>query len=180
MEQNFKNLNLDLKVIKDYGLTIDKYLVLLYKYLQSKGIQSEYFNPPVLYNSVSELLSSNWLDIDGNLLPKALELFESKDDKFEEFYNTFPQRVPSGRPLRATTVNSKAGKVTHKKWLKEVNKSDRNKVIQLLKKQVEFMQFKGNLEYLNNIDTWLNQHVWEKYEYLLNTNVPKKLKNDDI
>jgi hypothetical protein len=181
MEQDFKKLELDLKTIKAYGLSITEYLYLFQLYLNYKEVTSIYFkHDDPLLAEVNNLFLNEWIVSSKDLSNKGLGLFESEEDMFDIFYNTFPQRVPSGRPLRTMDLNSKAAKVTHKKWIKEVNKSERKKVINILKKQIDFMTSKGNLEFLNNIDTWLNQHIWEKYEYLLMTNISTKLKNEDL
>lgn len=101
---------------------------------------------------------------------RGLGLFEVQDaDKnFQEFWNTFPQKVPDGhgsfRVLRSIKLGTHDAEVCKKKYLKLI-KSDplmHSKIISGLKNQLVIERHR--LQYINNPETWLNQKIYEKYQ----------------
>lgn len=108
---------------------------------------------------------------DVHLRQKALDLFDNSgnkgDSKFMTLWTKFPMKVPDGkgghRVLRSKTSDTHSGKVCKEKWLKIV-KADplqADLMIKGLDKQLETCR--GNLQYLNELEFWLNKRVWEKY-----------------
>jgi hypothetical protein len=104
------------------------------------------------------------------LTKKAVELFEStgNDKLFEELWSLFPQKVDDGRGgfrvLRAVSIESKDAEVCRAKYLAIIKGriEIHSHIIKCLKAQLHAEKYK--LMYLNNLQTWLNQKIWERYE----------------
>lgn len=111
-------------------------------------------------------------DLFGNIgmHDKTINIFKgeaSTDSLFDELYKTFPRKVPDGkggfRVLRADSLDSKDAKTCKKKYL-EIIKNDvsaHKKIINAL--GTELRARKNSMQYMNNLETWLNQRVYEKY-----------------
>lgn len=104
------------------------------------------------------------------LLPKGLNLFEEDDmeKKFLELWNLFPREVPNGkggiRLLRASSPESRNADVSKTKYFEKIKGKPglHDKIITCLKKQLQIEI--DSLQYMNNIETWIHQQIWEKYE----------------
>lgn len=163
-------LGINLTEVKRLKLNLNEYLTLL----NLQGTIS--FKPRD--EDIDSLLRKGYLSQLGAqivLSPKAVRYFEA-NELFEEFYNTFPHTVPDKygeeRPLRTVSSTSQSAAVTKSIWKKKV-KGDvdlQQKIIEILKAEIDWRKRKGGIQFMNNIDTWLRQHNWEKYEYLLKTN----------
>jgi len=108
------------------------------------------------------------------LRQSALDLFTLRDleKSFLEFFNSFPMKVGNGagsRPLRPKSSEAMSVKDTRKKYINIINKNPdlHEHILKVLNAQIDMLKKTNSLQYMNNIDTWLNQRVWEKYEYLL-------------
>ena len=154
--------------VKGLGLTVNTYLALMMLKYGNIGYK-------ISENDLQELFSKGWIEsatIESDLSPKAKRYFTSTE-LFEEFYTTFPHTVPvdfkEPRPLRTVSTTTNAAKATQIRWLKRVkgNIELQKKIIQILKAEINWREINDTLKYMNNIDTWLNNYTWEKYEYLL-------------
>jgi hypothetical protein len=163
-------LLIDLTEIKRLKLTINEYLTLLH---------------------TNNIIEYNWLDKDIDSLvekeflkklskqvilsEKAINYFESSE-LFNKFYHIFPHKVPGRfgeeRPLRTESSNTSSALVTKGLFKKKIrgNKNLQEHIINVLSAEIDWRQNNNSLQYMNNIDTWLRQHNWEKYEYLLESN----------
>lgn len=108
----------------------------------------------------------------------GLDIFEDGvDDKFIEFISVFPNTVPNGRggkrPVSPNTVETKEGSKLRKKWnlVTKGNTELQDKVIKCLEAEIEYRTRQGDLQFMNNAETWLNNHNYEKYEFLLEESV---------
>ena len=100
-----------------------------------------------------------------------IELFSSDfDQMFAELVSTYPMKVNSpGRGIRilhAKDPNARANEKSKNRYKKIVSgKLYKHKhIIACLKKQL--IVDKESLAYLQNLETWINNHTWEKYENL--------------
>lgn len=166
-------IQIDESEIKSLKLNINQYLLLL---LINGSIIDFVWTQSDL-NRLIELGYLNKLPNDKVVLsPKAINYFQSSD-LFNEFYETFPHIVPGrlgeDRPLRTLSSNTKGALITKGLWKKRVkgNTELQNHIINVLKAEVDWRTNNNSLQFMNNIDTWLRQNNWEKYEYLLNNNV---------
>lgn len=169
-------LLIDLTEIKRLKLSLNEYLTLLH------------FNNSIEYNyskeDINNLLEKDFLRLLSNnlpvLSPRAVTYFES-GELFEEFYYTFPHKVPGRfgeeRPLRNESIETNGALVTKGIFKKKTrgNQSLQRHIIDILQAEVSWRENNNSLQYMNNIDTWLRQNNWEKYEYLLNSTENKKL-----
>ena len=119
----------------------------------------------------------------SNLGPLNTKYFNNIE-LFEKFYNTFPHTVPvdhgDPRPLRASSINTNTAKVFKTKWSRKVrsNLELQAKIIKILEAEIQWREENDTLKYMNNIDTWLNNYNWEKYEYLLNLDIGTDMTKD--
>jgi hypothetical protein len=88
---------------------------------------------------------------------------------WSELLSHFPLKVYTKgnvRILRAKDAdarnNQKAKKAYHKVIGKNVAKH--NKIVNCLKNELEFRKSNNSLEYMQMLQTWVNQHTWEQYE----------------
>jgi hypothetical protein len=101
--------------------------------------------------------------------PAGLKVFNPENDLFEEFYKTFPHKVPTNTGFRPVSTNDPDGmsaRVTHVIWNKVTKGKPylQEKIINNLKKELTHRQAEGSLGFLQNIDTWLRQATWEKWD----------------
>ena len=100
-----------------------------------------------------------------------IDLFISDfDSMFAELVSTYPMKVNSSsrgvRVLHAKDPDAMANKKAKIRYKKIVdNKLYKHKyIMNCLDKQLKIER--NNLEYLQNLETWINNHTWEKYENL--------------
>lgn len=102
------------------------------------------------------------------LRQKGIELFEGTD-LFLRFVNTFPIKTPSGRYLSPLRNKGIAIDKLRKKWdrLFANNPGMQKKALEVLEAELSWRRSTAQMEFINQIDVWLNQANYEKYEYLL-------------
>lgn len=161
-------ISIQSEVLKLHQLTISEYVFLksLYEDLKDfEGLLGEIDS--------SALEKAGWIKVTNSegviLRQKALELFEPKDDLCLRFINTFPVKTPTGRYLSPVGLTGMTVENIRKRWNKHF-KNDvgaMKKAIEVLEAELKWRRLQNNLEYIHNIETWLNQRDYEKYEYLL-------------
>lgn len=88
---------------------------------------------------------------------------------FVEFYNKYPIRVGS-RVLRAADIDTVIGKKHEKKYLSKVkNKEQHNRAVEATESFVDKQKSVGKLQYLPNMETVLNNAMWESWVSLIET-----------
>lgn len=193
MEDIFK---IKLSDLKKHNLNLQEYLTLRYLYHKKHGdweILIESFGP-VSSIFINSLESKGYIkickDIDDcskvgelfELREKANQLFEETTDYFLKWLTMFPIKTPSGRYLSTTSDDTILGKKLRKKWkaLFKNNTLMMQHVIDVLEAEMEWRRKNGKFEFMHNIETWLNQGDFEKYEYLLSDKKDKinKIRRD--
>ena len=154
-------IEIDLELLEEIGLHPNEYIAL---YCKHKGINiSESIDESVNYEYLRD---KEWLDENWELTNKWLDLFAADyDDLFKELIETYPAIVESpGRGKRVLHAkdpgalsNMKAKNKYRKITGEKVNVHKR--IMKLLGVQLS----QGNLGYLQNLETWLNNYTWEKY-----------------
>jgi len=113
---------------------------------------------------------------ENNLVPtkKAKDIFEDKGEAmWYELVSIFPHKVPNGtggyRPLRALDPDAKSNEKAKKKYLKIVknNLSLHNHIIKVLSEEIKYRKSTTQFLFMHNLETWINQRDWEKFEFLL-------------
>lgn len=165
-------ITVDLTNLKNNNLTPSEYIYLYL--LNCTTCEQITLIEPSVIKSLEEKGFIKITDEGASLRMKGIDLFRVKDkDPFLEFWNTYPVRGGT-RILRAVSSESKLGKKCREKYEKLIkNKPElHNKIVACLNKQLELERFK--LQYMQEIDVWLNQQTWEKYEHLLIESKPKE------
>ena len=96
-----------------------------------------------------------------------IDLFSSDfDQMFAELISTYPMKVSTNRGYRilhAADPNCKSNQKAKAKYSRIVGtkKFVHDKIIKLLKVQLRVER--GKLEYMQQLEVWLNNHTWEKY-----------------
>tara|TARA_R110002020_G_scaffold144768_2_gene317919 strand:- start:81 stop:632 length:552 start_codon:yes stop_codon:yes gene_type:complete len=100
-----------------------------------------------------------------------IDLFSSNfDQMFAELISTYPMKVNtktrSVRILHAKDPDAKSNEKARNKYRKIIsNKVYKHRhIMNCLDKQLTVEKY--NLAYMQNLETWINNHTWEKYENL--------------
>jgi hypothetical protein len=163
-------LTVDILEISKFELNLNEYFTLMrfMHDMENKSfpfIPDERFFPSLL---AKELIEKSDTDDSYHLTEKGIRVFKG-DDLFEEFYATFPNKVPMGsgfRPVSTQDPNGISAKATRAIW-DRITKGKpylQRNIIDNLKKELASKTANGSLGYLHNIDTWLRQATWEKWD----------------
>jgi hypothetical protein len=171
-------VTIDILALGQMKLNINEYLTLL-KFQHDAEQKSFPFEPD--YRYFPRLLEDGFLkkneDNTYSLGEAGLRVFKG-NDMFEEFYGIFPHKVETGlgfRPVSTTDVNSISAKVTRGIWERVIKNKPylQQKIIDGLKRELAHRKADGSMAYLHNIDTWLRQATWEKWD-----DIPDKKTNN--
>ncbi len=163
-------LTLDILEISKLGLNLNEYLTLMRMQHDSEK-KSFPFEPDIRF--FPSLFEKGLIKVSDSgsyiLSDLGANVFKGDEDLFEEFYNTFPNRVPVGsgfRPVSAVNVEGVSAKTTREIWNRVTKNKPylQRKIIDSLKKELAHRKNTNTLSYLHNIDTWLRQATWEKWE----------------
>jgi len=166
------NIVLNLPQLVGLGLTPNQYVYLALLYSQGDIVAKMLVN--LADEEYKYLLEQDYITYDNKkrvqILAKGDRLFhpqEEEDDLFSEFYKAFPRKVPDGkggiRVLRAENLDSKDAETCRRKY-NNIVKGDKKlhkKILGALKTELRIK--KNSLQFMNNLETWLNQRVYEKY-----------------
>ena len=164
-------ISIDLAELRRLKLDLNEYLTLLNK---ANIIDNFKYGE----NEINKLIEKKYLNKIGEtivLAPKAVVYFQAKE-LFREFFDTFPHTVPDRggeeRPLRTASIETEGAAVTGSIWRRKVkgNINLQERIIEVLRAEIDWRMRQNTLQYMHNIDTWLRQNDYEKYDYLLNTN----------
>jgi|TARA_R110002020_G_scaffold137687_4_gene307108 hypothetical protein len=166
------NIEIDLSLLKENHLSPDDYIFLYL--IWRKGFNTVESIP--LRIKATRLEHDGWITLNDELdhtkfvvQQKFKDLYLADADKmFEELVELYPFKVLSptrgARVLRAKDPNSMSNKKAKNRYKRIIqNKPHLHRyIIKCLKTQLEHE--KDNLGYMQNLDTWINNHTWEKYE----------------
>ena len=163
-------IEIDLELLKTTNLTPDEFIGLYltlrkgYSYLDELTLNIDWKNLENKEYITIETLGTH------TVTDKFRQLFSNNfDAMFEELISVYPSKVSSSngvRVLHAVDPKAKSNLKARNRYKKVVgNKLHvHNKIMKLLKVQLNIQQ--DNLAYLQNLETWINNHTWEKYENL--------------
>lgn len=163
---------IDLKKFLESGLDLLEYLALLKAYHYSISKIDLSLNIPI--ETLIKLQDQGLIKIGSNgifIREEGLKLFEDKRDKYyQKFFDLFPKKVPNtrggSRILSPVDIGSHISQEAYKKW-RVLTKNDvelKEKIIACLNIEIETRKKSGDLAYMHNIVTWLNQRNWQMYE----------------
>lgn len=117
------------------------------------------------------LIESNYLFSIGDdknplyeeLVPteSAYELLglSKSDSWFEELWSIYPRVTPNGRMLKQISKDK-----AKKKYLKHVSKEQNHRnIISLLRKELLHRMIHNSTNYMQNLETWLNNESWNSF-----------------
>lgn len=158
-----------------HKLSIEEYFILMLLVEKEIDTLKELYS--VFPSTVFSLEADNYIRINKHncwdniiVTTKATSIFSNKDNdeiKFDEFWDNFPIKTPSGRCLRP---NNKmwGGETTKdyieakKKYLSVVKSLENHQTIVSILAEKAKKATKEDREYENNIITYINQRKWQK------------------
>ena len=165
-------VEIDFEVLKDTKMSADDFLYLYIIY--RKGFN--YLKQLNLKPNVEKLQKDGYVKLSEHpenhtIRQEFIDLFSCDfDQMFAELISTYPMKVTtSGRGIRilhAKDPDAKANEKSRKRYKKIVeNKPYKHKhIINCLNNQLKIER--DNLGFLQNLETWINNYTWEKYENL--------------
>lgn len=157
-------MDIDLKFITDQNLSPDEYTYLYIVYREAYPLLEK-----VKLSDIRQgLIDDGWL-VEGDLdlvSSKFERLFVNDFDvMFAELIATYPNRVKTSsgsiRVLCAKDPQAHSNKKARSRYERVVKNKPHlhTYIIDCLKKQLKVMDD----QYMQNIETWLNNYTWEKY-----------------
>lgn len=164
-------IDIDFEILQETQMSADDFL---YLYLLHKK-NYNYLSNLNLKPNLDQLQHAGYIKLGETpdqhcVRQEFIDLFSSNfDQMFAELIGTYPMKVttPRGvRVLHAKDPDSKANLKCKLRYKKVVgDKLYKHKhIIKCLNNQLQVE--KHNLAYLQNLETWINNHTWEKYENL--------------
>ena len=163
-------IEIDLELLKTTDLTPNEFIGLYltfrkgYSYLDELTLNIDWKNLEDKGYIITEPLGTH------TVTNKFKQLFSNNfDAMFSELISTYPNRVYTStntRVLCAVNPKAKTNLKAYKRYKAIVgNKLHvHNRIIKLLKVQLKMQE--DSLGYMQNLETWINNHTWEKYENL--------------
>lgn len=173
-------IQIDLDYLVEKELTINQYLSLMKLYLYQ--VEKRTLPIVVTKEDIQFLKEGEYLETSGDevfLTAKGKDIFEFTEDLFVKFFETFPHKVPDGtggyRILGTKSHETIMGSKMRNKWLSitKGNKPLQERIIRALQNEIRYRTRTHSLLYMQNMETWLNNGTWEKYE-----DVQEEIKNN--
>ena len=165
-------VDVDFEVLEQTGISADDFLYLYIIY--RKGFN--YLNNLNLKPNLEDLQEKGYIKLgetpDHHVIRQEfIDLFSSNfDQMFAELIGTYPIKVTTInrgiRVLHAKDPDAKANlksKLRYKKVVGDKVYKHRH-IMNCLDKQLTIER--NTLSFLQNLETWINNHTWEKYENL--------------
>ena len=161
-------VQIDVNLLVESGISADDFLALYAIYRKGfKTLDKLKLNP-----NWDDLQSKGYVKLGDSvekhiIRQEFIDLFSSDfDQMFAELINTYPMKVSTNRGYRilhAADPNCKSNQKAKAKYSRIVGtkKFVHEKIIKLLKVQLRVER--GKLEYMQQLEVWLNNHTWEKY-----------------
>jgi len=162
------NIEINTDFLTAYGLSADDYLYLYI--IQRNGY--EYLQTLTLNPDIDSMIDKGYLKLSEgkHVVTAAFKMLVTSnyDAMFTELIEAYPMKVQSpGRGVRILHAKDPKARANEKakkryKQIIKANKGKHDHIIKCLNIQLDVD--KDNLGYLQNLETWLNNHTWEKYE----------------
>tara|TARA_Y100001938_G_C7922464_1_gene345194 strand:+ start:58 stop:609 length:552 start_codon:yes stop_codon:yes gene_type:complete len=165
-------IDIDFEILQETGMSADDFL---YLYILHKE-NYNYLSNLNLKPNLDQLQNAGYVKLGETpdqhcVRQEFIDLFSSDfDQMFAELIATYPMKVTTSnrgvRVLHAKDPDAKANlkcKLRYKKVVGDKLYKHKN-IIKCLNNQLKIER--DNLGYLQNLETWINNHTWEKYENL--------------
>lgn len=170
-------IEIDTERLTNLGLSSDEYVYLTM--LSRNEIDSS-----LKLNVDLELLQTNgWVKIGEDDEVTLRDKFDSStisdfDQMWHGLLSRFPLKVINQgtvRMLRAKDPDSKANSKSKAKYKKIVgtDKEKHDRIIQCLNRELDLRRKGNGLGYMQMLETWINNHSWEKYTDTNDTTEPE-------
>lgn len=173
---------IDIEYIRSKGLYVEEYLFLRNQFVTGidKIVSMQEVIRPINLDRLEALLFIKKTPEGIILRKKTLEMFNT-DDLYDKFISIFPIKTPSGRPLSPLRAGGKNYEAIRKKFNKLFkSRAAAENAIKVLEAELLWRKQQNNLEYQNNVETWLNQANYEKFEYLLEEDLKAEEKAENF
>jgi len=114
------------------------------------------------------------------LTDRGRNIFEPKEDLFEQFFTLYPHRVPDGvggfRALGTASSDTVFGNKMRKKWhnITKGNSQLQKDMIRALDYELTYRKRSGSLNFMQGMEVWFNKATWEKYIDAAKEDEPKR------
>ena len=165
-------IDIDFEILQETGMSADDFL---YLYILHKE-NYNYLSNLNLKPNLDQLQNAGYIKLGETpdqhcIRQEFIDLFSSDfDQMFAELIATYPMKVTTSnrgvRVLHAKDPDAKANlkcKLRYKKVIGDKLYKHKH-IIKCLNNQLKIER--DNLGYLQNLETWINNHTWEKYENL--------------
>lgn len=165
-------IELDFAILEETGMSADDYVYLYIIY--RKGFN--YLQTLALKPDLLALQHKGYIKIGDSveehiIRQEFIDLFVSNfQAMFAELVGTYPMKVNTGRGttrvLHATDPDAKSNDKARERYKKVVGDKayKHREIMKCLDKQLKIER--ENLGYLQNLEVWINNYTWEKYENL--------------
>lgn len=167
-------------------LTADLYILLYCKYhdncILPDILRHTTVEDPILMEYLEQ---EEYIKITGEkefvLRQKAIDLFHTSTPQINwlEFLGKFPAKVPARnggtRPLKIANPDSKGNDRIRKKYMALIKDKPQlhTFIIEVLEAEMQMRKDSNSFQFMQNMDTWLNQANYDKFSYLLDKNIKK-------
>ena len=164
-------INIDLNLLKDTEMSADEFLALYLVYRKGYGYLYELnLNIDWIKLEINSYVKLGEEIEDHSVRQEFIDLFiKDFDSMFAQLVSTYPMKVNTNngvRILHANNPDAKSNDKARNKYRKLVEgKAHVHKRIMTLL-DVQLQVERNNLAYIQNLETWINNHTWEKYENL--------------
>jgi len=171
-----EKVNLDMLV--SAGISADEYIFL--KLLKEERYQSLEKVKNLLTVQIDKLVKKGYLrrdNLKATYLHERysirarfnLDFYGNTDSMWAEIVSTYPHKVPSPsggtRVLHAQDADALSNQKAKTRYLKAINNDVKvhRRVVAALKRELH--EKRSNLQYLRNLNTWVNNYGWEEFDY---------------
>lgn len=176
-KENNGIVEIDLIKLLKNNLNVNEYLTLIKINGEINDKEFPFTSTELTLKSLEE---KEWLILEDNeieLSKKAYKLIGEKtinentttESNFDELFDIYPYRTPSGRILRSRN-KIVSGKLTHNycklrdRYLRKVKTIDEHtEVLINTKTMISNANMRNSIEYLQQLETYINQNSWENY-----------------
>ena len=165
-------VEIDFEILEATNMSADDFLYLYIIY--RKGFN--YLTQLNLKPNVEQLQVDGYIKLgeqpeNHTIEQNFIELFVSNfDQMFAELLDAYPMKVDSpGRGIRilhAKDPNTKANEKSKNRYNKIINNKPYKHKHIMKCLQIQLKVDSDSLGFLQNLETWINNHTWEKYENL--------------
>lgn len=164
-------IEIDLVLLEELQISADEYIYLYLTWRKGQSILkrfngSNYVDREVLQEKGLLKMADDWEE--DVIRQKFIDFFSGDFDRmWAELISKYPMKVLTTgggyRVLHAADPDAKSNEKAKKRYHKVVGtKVARHREIMRLL-DIQLKVDRGRLEFLQNLDTWINQHTWEKY-----------------